>query len=309
MAESIAKVKIPKANADQYKAILTYESCFNHYYNIFYELYSTTFKWVGLPDYMYQEGADMYLEQKLTTYGKVLFFYDDILDKYLLQTYTGYGLNFYQKSTEFQVSNPNGYSRKFTRENAVEILNSPYYTPENNTIKQYASKLALIDMTIMLLLNTKKIPYIIKTTEGQRVSMINFMKQMDTFENRFFVDPEFDLDALKILDLKSPLYENDLYELKNRYFQEGLRYCGIGTTMDKKERVITSEQYSSNGESDALLYTRLTSREHACEEINRKFGLDISVELRTDINNRIQFFNLGDLNYLEENNPEKEGDE
>ena len=73
-----------------------------------------------------------------------------------------------------------------------------------------------------------------------------------------------------------------MYELKKRYWNEALTYCGIDNlTVDKQERVISDEVQSSMGDVVAQRYVGLSARQQAAEQINRMFDLDISVTMRS----------------------------
>ena len=59
-------------------------------------------------------------------------------------------------------------------------------------------------------------------------------------------------------------------------------YLGINNAnTDKRERLITSEADSNNQFIDSCGAMFLEARQRACEEINKKFGLNIKCELRT----------------------------
>lgn len=285
---------IPKA--EKFKNEFDYESSCLMYYNIMYELYSTTFKWLRLPDYMYEEGADVYCENYLTLGGKVLFFEDKDLDRFFLYKYTGYGINFYGFPRAFQVSNPIGYSKKIERGNAVEIFNSPYRTPENTTIRNFAEKLATCDMILMLNLHSQKMPYLISTTQESGLSSKNFMNKLNTYEPNIFVDKDFDLDAIKVFQTKSDFIAPQVYALKNNIWQEFLRMAGIAGINGKAERVNVLEEQDSQAESNSFLTTRLATRKNACKLINERWGLDVDVEVRDDLKIRLDMLDLD--NYL-----------
>lgn len=302
--------RLPKAVSGKVKNEFNYQATVLKYFNTFYELYSTTFKWNRLPSYMYQEGADIYLENCLTINGRCLFFYDDILDKYLLYHYTGNQLNFYNYPLTFTVSNPTGYSRTgITRDQAVEIFNSPYRTAENMNIYLFAEMLAYIDNLIWLNLQSQKMPYVILCTDNQRQTMANFMAKVNSLESTVFGTKELDLDSIKILETKAEFLGLSLYELKDKYFKEALRYCGIGTTESKKERLIVNEQIDVEAEANSLLLTRLKTRQKAAEDINEKFGLDIEVTVREDLNIRMEMLTNEDYSDLMTLFRKGEGDE
>lgn len=266
-----------------FESIFDFETESRKYYNILFELYATTFKWDGLPEEIKRDGGELYLEKVLCSEGTVLFFYDDILNEYLVHEYAGTGINFYGMNTKFHVSAANGYSRDFDRSNAVAIFNSPYFTSELNTINSYATKLALCDLVAMVNVKNQATPYIIKCGEGQRLTLVNAIKQIYEFNASIFVDDTFDENAIKVYPLNAPYVASDIYDLKSAYWQEALNFVGVGSGAQKKERVSVSEQMDSEGEKTAMLETRKVSRDIAAEQINKLFGLDIKVTVRKDL--------------------------
>lgn len=257
------------------------------YYNILFELYATTFKWENLPFEIIRDGGELYLEKILCSEGKILFFKDDILNEFLVQTYAGFGLNFYGQPTSFDVVAPNGYHKSLTRDNAVTIYNSPYFTTEINTIQNFAQKLALCDLTAMLNIQTQKLPYLIKCGEGQKLTLVNLFKQLNEFNSKIMVDDTFDENSIKVFPLNSPYVANHILEAKNIWWTEAMKYVGCPVGSVKKERVGEQEQIDTQAESNAMIATRLTSRKMACEQINEKWNLNLDVKIRNDLQNNM----------------------
>lgn len=267
-------------NFDSAKPTFDFASETMKYENILFELYATQIKWDGLPEEIKRDGGELYLEKTICNQGKCLFFYDDILKEYLVHAFTGSGLNFYYQPQNYLVTAPNGYSKQFDRTNAVPIYNSPYYTTEINVINNFAQKLALCDMTIMLNVQNQKFPYLIKCSEGQRLTLTNVFKQINEFQPKILVDDTYDTDSIIVYPLNAPFVGNEVYDLKAKIWQEALRFLGISTGAIKKERVGMEEQQDANDESNAMLNTRLTSRKIAAEQINKMFGLNLEPKLR-----------------------------
>ena len=272
---------LPKQS--KFESLFDFETEARKYYNILFELYATTFKWENLPEEITRDGGELYLEKVLCSEGKCLFFYDDILKEYLVHSFVGTGINFYNMPTNYEVQAENGYYGKFTRENAVAIYNSPYFTSEINTINSYATKLALCDLVALVNTKNQATPYIIKCGEGQRLTLTNALKQIYEFNSAIMVDDTFDENAIKIYPLNAPFVADAVYDLKTRYWQESLNFVGVGSGAQKKERVSVSEQMDSEGEKTAMLETRKVSRDMAAEQINKMFGLNISVSVRKDL--------------------------
>lgn len=274
------KGRITMPKLDRMKPTFDFISETTKYENILFELYATQIEWEGLPEEIKRDGGELYLEKTICNEGKCLFFYDDVLKEYLVHAFTGRGLNFYYQPLEYYVKGPNGYNRSFDRTNAVPIYNSPYYTTEINVINNYAQKLALCDMTIMLNTQTQKLPYIIKCTQGQRLTMTNLLKEIEEFNVKVLVDDDLDPESIQVYPLNSPFVADKVYDLKAKYWQEALRFCGISTGTVKKERVGTEEQQDAQDEANAMLNTRLTSRKIAARQIKEMFGIELTPKLR-----------------------------
>lgn len=74
-----------------------------------------------------------------------------------------------------------------------------------------------------------------------------------------------------------------IYTLKTQIWNEALTYLGISNiNIQKKERLITDEVVRNQGGTIASRYSRLKARRQACEEINKMFGLNISVSYSED---------------------------
>ena len=272
------KITIPKL--DRMKPTFDFISETTKYENILFELYATQIEWDGLPEEIKRDGGELYLEKTICNEGKCLFFYDDILKEYLVHSFTGEGINFYGQPLRYYVKAENGYSREFDRTNAVPIYNSPYYTTEVNVINNFAQKLALCDLTIMVNTQTQKTPYLIKCSETQRLTLLNVFKEINEFNPKIFVDETYDADSIAVYPLNAPFISNEVYDLKAKYWQEALRFCGISTGTVKKERVGTEEQQDAQDEANAMLNTRLTSRKIAAKQIKEMFGVELTPKLR-----------------------------
>ena len=63
-----------------------------------------------------------------------------------------------------------------------------------------------------------------------------------------------------------------------------MTYLGIdNANTDKKERLITDEVESNNEIIKYYLNCFYKTRKKACDEINEKYGLDISIKLNKDV--------------------------
>ena len=73
-----------------------------------------------------------------------------------------------------------------------------------------------------------------------------------------------------------------LYQKDGTTLIGSLTNCISNINVTKKERLITDEVTRNQGGTMASRYSRLEARRQACDEINRKFGLNISCDYRED---------------------------
>ena len=133
-------------------------------------------------------------------------------------------------------------------------------------------------------------------SEEQRLTLLNVYKEYDGNAPAVFADKALDMNGLTVLKTDAPFMGNDLYQLKTQIWNEALTYLGISNlTIQKKERVNIDEVSRSLGGTIASRNARLEARKKACEEINKMFGLNISV----------RFKDLDEDTLIEDNAPEE----
>ena len=86
------------------------------------------------------------------------------------------------------------------------------------------------------------------------------------------------------LDLNSKFLGSEITDNLKVYWNEALNMLGITGETSKKERMITDEVERQNGGTLASRNSALEMRRQACDEINKMFGLNISVDFRDGTN-------------------------
>lgn len=263
------------------------------YYKELYKLLNiaiSVFKWEGLP-----EGIDeRQLELWLLTRGFAIFFHDDDLiydakarapEGYAVLEGTVHGvIDFYNIGLDRSVYSANGYNKDLDETNSVIIFNNRLRTPEIFALMLYAQRIAEIDRTIDVNVMNQKSPKVIHCDDSQRLTMKNFLMKVIGNVYTIFADKQLNTSSVEVFDMTVPFVGEDLDRLKRRYVSEAMTYLGIeGVDTDKKERLIGQEILRGMGDVEAMRFTRLTARQQACEEINEKFGLDVSVDFRSGI--------------------------
>ena len=262
------------------ESAITNVTTFDFYVDRLTELAISMFEWKNLPD-----GIDeRFLELTLFTDGQAVFFKDEIAEQYAcLQVTTNGRLNKYRVPITRRAYAVNGYNKELTIDNSVIIYNNRLRQPGIKYTNMYAKRLWDLDRTIDVNAKAQKTPILVQCTEAQRLTLLNLYKDYDGNSPFIYGDKNLDLTGLKSINTGAPYIADKIYTLKTQIWNEALTYLGISNiNIQKKERLITDEVVRNQGGTIASRYSRLKARKQACEEINKMFGLNISVSYSED---------------------------
>lgn len=269
-----------KGRKAQSEAFLQNQRTYLQYVNRLTELSISMFDWKNLPNTI----DARFLELALFNDGKAVFFKDEVMGYLGLQVMIGGTLDVYGIPITRTAFAQNGYQIKLDQSNSVIIFNNMLHTNSILDVQEMSKRLYEIQRTIDVNVIQQKTPKIITCTENQRLVMKNLYAQYTGNEPFIFGDKNLDLSGIKTFDTTSPYVADNLYDLKTQYWNEALTYLGISNVNTvKKERMITDEVQRNLGGTIASRYSRLFMRQQACEEINKMFGLNISVDYREDM--------------------------
>ena len=269
-----------KGRKAQEEAYLQNQRTYIQYVNRLTELSISMFEWKNLPDTI----DARFLELALFNDGMSVFFKDEVMGYLGLQVMIGGKLNVYRIPIIRTAFAQNGYQMKLDQSNSVIIFNNMLHTNSILDVQEMSKRLYEIQRTIDVNVIQQKTPKIITCTENQRLVMKNLYAQYMGNEPFIFGDKNLDLSGIKTLDTTSPYVADKLYDLKTQYWNEALTYLGISNVNTvKKERMVTDEVQRNLGGTIASRYSRLFMRQQACEQINKMFGLNISVDYREDM--------------------------
>lgn len=255
------------------------------------------FQWNNVPDTI----DVRYLELQLYENGSAIWFRDEVIgDLALSVAFTGAYDVYGNPLNRRAYSRYNGYSHDLTLGDSVVIWNNYLRLPSCADINMYARRLSEIDRIIDVNIRAQKTPVLVQGNEQQRLTLLNLYKEYDGNSPVIFGDKNLDINALKAIKTDAPYISDKLYELKTQIWNEALTYLGISNVnIVKKERMITDEVQRNQGGTVSSRYSRLEMRRKAADEINKMFGLNISVDYREDL----------DLYDTTEGEPEPEGGE
>lgn len=252
---------------------------FQQYYSRLAELAVSMFDWKNLPDTV----DPRYLEMALFSFGQAVFFKDDVIGFLCLPMMSTGRYNIYNVPIERQAFAGNGYHADLTIENSVAVYNNFMRTSSKIDIEMFAKRLYNLDRIIDVNANAQKTPVIVECDENERLTMLNLYKKYEGNEPFIFGKKGLNKEGLKVLSTGAPYICDKITDLKNNIWNECLTYLGIANvTFNKKERLVSDEVSRNMGGVIASRFSRLGARQQAAEEINKMFGLNISVEFKEE---------------------------
>ena len=252
------------------------QATYKMYLDRLIDMYLSLFEWKGLPESINVR----YLEMTLLEQGKVIFFYDENMG-YLALNGNVTGFNVYNEPPDYEVYAPIGYHKTLNIDNAVVIWNTFRREPYLYVFEQYAERLFEITRTQDVNVKAQKTPVLIKTSDSQRLTMQNLYKQYDGNEPFIFGDKGLDTQLFEVLKTDAPFVADKLQVLKNEIWNEAMTTIGVNNAkQDKKERLVADEVAANDEQVEQMRDVMLDARKIACEQINKMFGLDISVDYK-----------------------------
>ena len=257
------------------------------------ELACNRFKWSGFPDAPEGDIRVRYLELTLFRYAVAVFFRHKDFDKYLALRATQSGnLDMYFDPEAYHLYS-NGHTPGIdgltvNAKDCVPIWANYLRCPDLDLVSIYVRRIAKFDRTIEINLNALRHPYIIVADDTTRHSMANFFRQIDEGQPLVTVQGALadSLEKLvKVFDMKlHPDTISNLLLDKKKAWQECMTFLGINNAnQDKKERLVVAEVSANDSEIMMARKIALDSRQLACEQINKKYGLNVSVEWNVDV--------------------------
>lgn len=253
------------------------------YLNQILEIAISRFKWVNLPETIDERFLEVTLCGKN---GTALFFKDPDIGFLALPCTMSGNWNVYNIPITRRAYATNGYQATRNDEDSVIIYNNMLHMgmPTYSKLVQYAKDLCLLDSITMINVNAQKTPLMVLADEKQALALKNLLMKYDG-NQPFIFGSKNDLNPsiIQALSTGAPFIADKIYELKQNIWNEILTFLGIpNVQMNKKERLITDEVNRGLGGVFASRYSALNARRQACDQINKMFGLDVSVEYRDE---------------------------
>lgn len=238
------------------------------------------FEWEGLEEHGIPEE---YVEKLLYDFGRATFFNDDMNGYLCLQSSNSQAVNPYGYPLEYIVTGF-GFHKRVKAEKSVLIRNNKLERPTDEVVRFYAEKLYQIARTCDTNVKLHKVPFLFLTDANTNYTFKNIFQKIDQNEVAIYADKNLDIDnSIKCVTTGAPFILDKLADYKHDVFNDFCTELGINNAnTDKRERLITEEVTANNELIQNNLHARLSEREKACEQINKMFGLNISVKVRTE---------------------------
>ena len=261
---------------------------YNMNVNMLFNLATTIYQWEGLPETIDKR----MLEKSLIKNGMVAFYENEL--NYLIALPASPSKNFtlYGNPTAVQVFGFNGmttnleYSEFLEESECVLCFNNYTRSSDMPVIELYANRLTNIERSLDVNISLQKFPALIKTAQEQKLTMENLMVKAMGNVPIIYGDKNMNLEGIEVLDLKIPFIADKLYQTKRNLFSDILSYFGVeSSAIDKKERVQSAEVDSSLGFMQAQRAVHLIPRQQCAEQLNKKYGLNVSVNIAKEFTN------------------------
>ena len=245
---------------------------------LFSNLALNRFTWENLPSGL----ESRHIEKALFEFGQCAFYDDESVGLICLPCVLSNNLNVYGDPTEVVLHGIN-YSKNVKVKDCVRVLNNDNCTPTAHHVNYYVKKIYEVDKAMDKNLKKLKIPYIVATTKQNELTMKNLMKKINNDEDEILLDEKMTNGGnvgIEVLNTNAPYYIDKYQQHKNDLMCEFLTIMGLNNSNannGKKERLLVDEVNVNNGEILMYLDIDYKNRLKACEEINKRFGLNVKV--------------------------------
>jgi hypothetical protein len=260
------------------QAIEVYKNInFTRIYDYYKMLALNMFTWENLPQTM----NSRYIENALYECGLCLVNDDNNMGLISVPCNYGAEMNINGESTEVITSGYNYIKtiNYINNKDCVLIRNNDLAKATRDYIANYAERMLEVEMCIRANINQQKFPWFINATEKTKKSLEIIFEKVENFEPFILANKEIGLgdNALEVLTMPTPYVADKLNEYKYELEREILTFLSLNNNFEKKERLLTDEINSNNDFISTNAMLMYKNRLQACEEINKKFGLNVKV--------------------------------
>lgn len=250
-----------------------------------------------------------YMEMSVFRHGLAVFYFDEQFSRYLALRGTPAGvINMYGNPTQFQVYGNNQVNKRLSSKNCVPIWGNYMRTPDWDFISVFTTQLAEITRTIEIQTMHHRMPFLFGVDDNEKKTFQDVWTLVQQGEPAIFGTETFTgsvQDKVAVFPTGADRGETlgNLVNLKHHVWNEAMTFLGIeNSNQDKKERLVVDEVASNNGQIINAREIALNSRRMACEQINKRFDLEVDVIWREGDSTGLQMEADSTLDQEEEDN-------
>lgn len=182
---------------------------------------------------------------------------------------------------KFTYARPTAYGGTVTiGKDCVIIRNTSMMNSLSGLIKRTASQLAHADITLRASLVNYRANEVLSADDDATAESINaYYDSLYEGKLKAILDSGLINGVKNLSSSKSYADLLKLTDVKNEIMRSFFAEIGIRQKSDKRERLVTEEVESDSMMLLFNIHDMLEQRQNACEEINKIFGLNMSVEL------------------------------
>lgn len=261
---------------------------FSAIYSIFYQqLYNITtnlFTWYNLPNQI----RSTFWETILISNGLGCMTDTKEFGLIMSACSVGNSLNIYGNPTEVTLS---PFSNQFYNLKQLSLTTNDFVVCYNdntgmgllNMVDFTARSMANVYMSILSNANQQRFSTVIQGNENSKMSYEIITSKVQGCEPFILLrntnSNVLDIDNTKIINQNIPFVCDKLNDTLNDLFNRFLSFCGINNLpSDKKERLLVDEVNINNESLNITKDTLLINRQYFCDNVNKKYGMNISVE-------------------------------
>lgn len=241
------------------------------------------FEWKGL-DEIAGYGASRFMELALYENGRACFYKDSEIGYKVFRANPNDKYNIYMLPDKIMAWSL-GYEKTIAFDECVFVMNNLLMKPTLETLQLMAYRLYETERTIDINLIAQKTPVLIEGDTKTILTLKNVYMQYSGNTPFIFGNKQFDIsNKLNVLKTDAPYLIDKLELHKHEIWNECMTYLGINNAnTDKKERLITDEVDSNNDLINYYLNCFYKTRKEACDLINKKYHLNIEIQLNKDV--------------------------
>ena len=283
-------------NSDFGDAQLVNGQTYNDYIYRMKKIILSMFEWKNLPDTMNAR----YLEMCLYYKGQAAMLYDENYGYINTQAVDSGYINIYglptlincfsySYNTQRNLYVPDSDENAEKDKECILVMNTFERIPTCSTIELFAMRLAEAQRTADVNIKAQRTPVLVYGTKEQEFTLRNMYAQYDGNAPVIYGNKDnLATSSLQAIKTEAPYIADKILEYKKEIWNEFLTYIGVSNLDEKKERMISTEANSNNEVINLNLETFLAPRKQACKEFNEKYGLNIDVQVRSDLYNIIK---------------------